>query len=128
MKSPENSQPFQNPEQSRQHQPAQGEQVKPSAGQEGRRYVEPGFPVFPEEGHPEQQHHHAQPEQNVQRKGQPPPPGAAAQGPQHVVDQAQTSAQQQTQQKDLPLDRHVHTHGQRSKRARNPPCVPRSSS
>ena len=76
----------------------------------------------------DRQHRHTQPEQNIQHEGQPPPSGTAAEGAQHIIHQAEDRSQQQTRQKDLPLGRHIHMHGQRSRRARNPPCVPRLSS
>ncbi len=116
------------PQQRRQRQTAEGEEIGP-APQRHRGHVEDAHPpVVPGQGEQEQGRRSPQPEQQIQRKGQADRPPGAPQGAHGVVDQPQ----QRTQQERLPeyggLARDVHVHAQRSSRERKPPLATFSSS
>lgn len=120
--------PRRQPEQRGQHQPAEGEEIQPAAQRRRGHMVDAHAPVVPQQGEGEQGGGDAQPEQQVQQKGQPGQLQAPAQGAHPVVDEAQRGPQQKGQPKDLRLVRHVHIHGQRSRREKKPPRPAPSSS
>ena len=86
------------------------------------------LPVVPQEGEGEQRRHRPQPEQQVQHEGQGGQADAPAQGAHPVVHQAQQRPEHEPLPKHRRLGRHIHIHGQRSSRARNPPRAPPPSS
>lgn len=90
--------------------------------------IDAHLPALPEHRQQEQRGGDAHPEQQVQQKGQPAQTQAVADGPQQIVKQAQRTAQQHSLAEHRRLAQHVHMHGQRSSREKNPPRVPPSSS
>ncbi len=104
-------QPSRRPQQQRQRQPAQGEQVDRTAQKQGGHVEHLDLPVPPGQGEGEQQHGGPQPEQQVQAKGQPAPAKLPAQRPQPVVHKPQCAARQHRLAEGRRLGQDVHPHG-----------------
>lgn len=125
---PQRPDPARQPQQRGQHQTAEGEKVQPAPQSRRGHMVDAHLSVVPQEGEGEQGRGGPQPEQQIQQEGQPGQLQAPAQGARPIVDKAQRRPQQEAQAKDHRLVRDVYVHGQRSRRAKNPPRSRPSSS
>lgn len=86
------------------------------------------LPVLPQHRQQEQRGDHAQPKHQVQQKGQPTAARAVPDGPHQVIERPQRPAQENPLAEHRRLAQHIHMHGQRSRREKNPPRLPASSS